>query len=142
MATKDKMNRLEDAISTAGKQWNDEDLYDILALLEKDYTKPQPAQPEKGSGNSLESVLPDLRRLMDEEERASGARPHPGQREESAPEPGFVTPEPHQAEEERPEEEAPEKPGKKGPVLPLALIAAAEAAAVVLLVLWWRQWSL
>jgi len=61
-------NKLESAIEWAGAQWRDEDLDDILALLDKDYTKPQEdplwVLPEQ---KSTISVLPQQLKLEDEE---------------------------------------------------------------------------
>lgn len=96
MASEQSMRRLDEILSKAGEQWREEDLDDIMALLDKDYTKPQqepapavqePApvlDPEKFMQEQSEPVsrrsmaLPDLNSLIFQEEE-SAFSPLPGQ---------------------------------------------------------------
>ena len=55
-ATKDP--RLDRELARAGSQWKDEDLDEILALLDKDYTKPQPKPDDE---------LDELKALLDKD---------------------------------------------------------------------------
>ena len=89
MASEQSMRRLDEILSKAGEQWREEDLDDIMALLDKDYTKPQqepapavqePApvlDPEKFMQEQSEPVsrrsmaLPDLNSLILQEEESA-----------------------------------------------------------------------
>ena len=91
MASAQNMQKLDEILSRAGEQWRDEDLDDIMALLDKDYTKPQQKKtpvvqepdefglfldPEKFSEEPAETVsrrsmeLPDLSSLIPQEDEA------------------------------------------------------------------------
>ena len=104
-------------------QWRDEDLDDILALLEKDYTQPQSAPREK----------PEQPEEKPEEQPVG-----PVLREE------YIPQEPHRAGlGEQPDfDETPAKPKKHWEVIPLSVVAALEVAAIVAVVIWWQQWIL
>ena len=54
-ATKDP--RLDRELARAGSQWKDEDLDEILALLDKDYTKPQPKPQPVDELDELKALL-------------------------------------------------------------------------------------
>lgn len=54
--------RLERKLAAAGSQWREEDLQEILDLLDKDYTKPQP-KPQPKPRDELE--LEELKALLD-----------------------------------------------------------------------------
>ena len=49
--------RLERELARAGSQWKDEDLDEILALLDKDYTKPQPKPQPVDELDELKALL-------------------------------------------------------------------------------------
>ena len=153
---------LDRKLARAGAQWKDEDLDEILALLDKDHTKPQPEPRDE---------LEELKELLDkdytraEPEKAPhfpplfGGEPIPEEpdravelpvREEPAEEAPAAE---EQAAEETliptlgeqadfTEEPAPPEDPRKERIRLKALtaVAALELAAIVAIVLWWRQW--
>ena len=148
-ATKDP--RLDRELARAGSQWKDEDLDEILALLDKDYTK---AEPEKAPH------FPPLFGGPEPVEPEEAPVPEPVAAPVAAPvaEPA-EEPVPTDAEEETFEETAvptlgeqadftqapakPEDPRKERIRLAvLTAIAALELVGIVAIALWWRQWVL
>lgn len=167
-ATKDP--RLDRELARAGSQWKDEDLDEILALLDKDYTKPQPKPQPVDELDELKALL-DKDYTKAEPEKAPhfpplfGGEPLPEEPEQEpvpvirAPEAApAAEPEP-EAEEETFEETAvptlgeqadftqapakPEDPRKERIRLAvLTAVAALELVGIVAIALWWRQWVL
>lgn len=167
-ATKDP--RLDRELARAGSQWKDEDLDEILALLDKDYTKPQPKPQPVDELDELKALL-DKDYTKAEPEKAPHfpplfGGPEPVEPEEAPiPEPvaapvaaPAAEPEP-EAEEETFEETAvptlgeqadftqapakPEDPRKERIRLAvLTAVAALELVGIVAIALWWRQWVL
>lgn len=164
-ATKDP--RLDRELARAGSQWKDEDLDEILALLDKDYTKPQPKPQPVDELDELKALL-DKDYTKAEPEKAPhfpplfGGEPLP---EEPVQEPVPVLRAPEAAPaaeaepEEAPEETAVPTLGEQAdfsekPLAPadprkerirlavLTVIAALELAGIVVIALWWRQWVL
>ena len=163
-----KSSRLERELAKAGSQWQEEDLQEIMALLEKDYTKPQ--EPPRDELEELKELLDKdytkeeppkpahfpplfgggpLFREPEEEPKPTqepveepGEQPveEPGERpvEEPAEEIAEAVAPGEQADFS---EEPPEQP-KKGwtSLLPLSIVAAVELAAIVAILIWWRQW--
>ena len=154
-----KSSRLERELAKAGSQWQEDDLQEIMALLEKDYTKPQ--EPPRDE-------LEELKELLDKDYtkeeppkpahfpplfgggplfREPEEEPEPTQEPEAAPEQPVEEPAEEIAEAvalgEQADfsEEPPEQP-KKGwtSLLPLSIVAAVELAAIVAILIWWRQW--
>ena len=162
--------RLERELARAGSQWKDEDLDEILALLDKDYTKPQPKPQPVDELDELKALL-DKDYTKAEPEKAPhfpplfGGEPLPEEPEQEpvpvirAPEAApAAEPEP-EAEEETFEETAvptlgeqadftqapakPEDPRKERIRLAvLTAVAALELVGIVAIALWWRQWVL
>ena len=162
--------RLDRELARAGSQWKDEDLDEILALLDKDYTKPQPKPQPVDELDELKALL-DKDYTKAEPEKAPhfpplfGGEPLPEEPEQEpvpvirAPEAApAAEPEP-EAEEETFEETAvptlgeqadftqapakPEDPRKERIRLAvLTAVAALELVGIVAIALWWRQWVL
>ena len=159
--------RLERELARAGSQWKDEDLDEILALLDKDYTKPQPKPQPVDELDELKALL-DKDYTKAEPEKAPhfpplfGGEPLP---EEPVQEPVPVLRAPEAAPAAEPEpEEAPEETAiptlgeqadfSEKPAAPadprkerirlavLTAIAALELVGIVAIALWWRQWVL
>jgi hypothetical protein len=160
--------RLERELARAGSQWKDEDLDEILALLDKDYTKPQPKPQPVDELDELKALL-DKDYTKAEPEKAPhfpplfGGEPLPEEPEQepvAAPVAAPVAePVPTDAEEETFEETAvptlgeqadftqapakPEDPRKERIRLAvLTAVAALELVGIVAIALWWRQWVL
>ena len=139
--------KLEQKLASAGSQWKDDDLDEIMALLEKDYTKPQPkddmdelkellekdytkAEPERAPHfPPLFGGGPIFREDGEEEEPASG------ERAEEAVEETVITTLGEQADFS----DGPAEPVKRQ--FPLTAIAVAELVALVGVVIWFLQWS-
>ena len=142
-----KNPKLEQKLASAGSQWKDDDLDEIMALLEKDYTKAQPkddmdelkellekdytkAEPEKAPHfPPLFGGGPIFREAGEEEEPASG------EKAEEAVEETVITTLGEQADFS----DAPAKPVERK--FPLVAIAVAELVALVGVVIWFLQWS-
>ena len=164
-ATKDP--RLDRELARAGSQWKDEDLDEILALLDKDYTKPQPKPQPVDELDELKALL-DKDYTKAEPEKAPHFPPLFGGEplaEEPVQEPVPVLRAPEAAPAAEPEpEEAPEETAiptlgeqadfSEKPAAPadprkerirlavLTAIAALELVGIVVIALWWRQWVL
>ena len=167
-ATKDP--RLDRELARAGSQWKDEDLDEILALLDKDYTKPQPKPQPVDELDELKALL-DKDYTKAEPEKAPhfpplfGGEPLPEEPEQE-PIPVIRAPEAAPAAEPEPEAEEetfeettvptlgeqadftqapakPEDPRKERIRLAvLTAVAALELVGIVAIALWWRQWVL
>ena len=167
-ATKDP--RLDRELARAGSQWKDEDLDEILALLDKDYTKPQPKPQPVDELDELKALL-DKDYTKAEPEKAPHFPPLFGGEpltEEPVQEPVPVIRAPEAAPAAEPEPEAeeetfeettvptlgeqadftqapakPEDPRKERIRLAvLTAVAALELVGIVAIALWWRQWVL
>ena len=139
--------KLEQKLASAGSQWKDDDLDEIMALLERDYTKPQPkddmdelkellekdytkAEPERAPHfPPLFGGGPIFREAGEEEEPASG------EKAEEAVEETVITTLGEQADFS----DGPAEPVKRQ--FPLTAIAVAELVALVGVVIWFLQWS-
>ncbi len=71
--------RLERKMAAAGSQWREEDLQEILDLLDKDHTKPQP-KPQPKPRDELE--LEELKALLDMDYTKPQPKPQPKPRDE------------------------------------------------------------
>ena len=167
-ATKDP--RLDRELARAGSQWKDEDLDEILALLDKDYTKPQPKPQPVDELDELKALL-DKDYTKAEPEKAPHFPPLFGgeplaEEPEQEPVPVIRAPEAAPAAEPEPEAEEetfeetavptlgeqadftqapakPEDPRKERIRLAvLTAVAALELVGIVAIALWWRQWVL
>ena len=150
--------KLEQKLASAGSQWKDEDLDEILALLDKDYTKPQPKPQPVDELDELKALLdkdytkaepekaphfpplfgggPIFREDGEEEEPASG------EKAEEAVEETVITTLGEQADFTQAPAK-PEDPRKERIRLAvLTAIAALELVGIVAIALWWRQWVL
>ena len=165
-ATKDP--RLDRELARAGSQWKDEDLDEILALLDKAYTHPQPPPQPVDELDELKALL-DKDYTKAEPEKAPhfpplfGGEPLPEEPEQE-PVPVIRAPEAAPAAEPEAEEETfeetavptlgeqadftqapakPEDPRKERIRLAvLTAVAALELVGIVAIALWWRQWVL
>lgn len=132
-------NKLEQSLKKAGSQWREDDLDEIMALLEKDYTQPE----QRRSLEKVQSLLQEDSPvemfgcgpiLMDDE--AAHAEPEQAQEEALSvpPAPGMAVPE--QADFT----DTPVKQRKPRTALTLALVGVVEAVALVAVAFWWLRW--
>ena len=158
--------RLERELARAGSQWKDEDLDEIMALLDKDYTKPQ-SQPK--------DELDELKELLDKDYTKAEPEKAPHFPPLFGGGPIFGEPDREEPAEEAPAEPAPEQPPEEAPAreesgpeeapqetaiptlgeqadftdapaepagrkLPLTIIAAAELVALAGIAVWFLLW--
>lgn len=133
-----KMNR-------AGELWQEDDLDEIMALLEKDYTKPRQEPSVLQLMSGMDAKEPPEKKNKPAREKAPKA---PGAGKKKAEPAGqkpweeYIPQEPHRVGTgEQPDfDETPVKPKKEWAVIPLSVVAALEIAAIVAVVIWWQQW--
>ena len=133
-------NKLEQSLKKAGSQWREDDLDEIMALLEKDYTQPE----QRRSLEKVQSLLQEDSPvemfgcgpiLLDDE--AAHEEPEQAQEEAlSVPPAAPGTAVPEQADFT----DTPVKQRKPRTALTLAIVAAAEAVALVAVAFWWLRW--
>lgn len=109
-------------------QWQDEDLDDILALLEKDYTQPQ------ASAQQLPPPREEVKQPQTKEKKPEATT----LREEYIP----AQPRYNGIGDKPDFDETPAKQQKHWLVIPLSVVAVLEVAAIVAVVIWWQQWIL
>ena len=96
----------------------EDDLADIYALLDKDYTKPS-QEPQKAAP-----------------EPAAAKSRKPGKKAAT----GHASRETRELSRELLEEPAAPAPGKKRSLIPMVLLAVAELALIAAVIVWWFQW--
>ena len=111
---KKAFDALDEELRKMNRHDQEDDLADILALLDKDYTKPRepdplpaaPRKPEKkaaATGHENRETRALSRELLHEENQSTPAR-------------------------------------KRRGLIPLAILAALELAGIAAVIVWWLQW--
>ena len=111
---KDAFDRLDEELRRMNQQAERDDLAELKALLDKDYTKPRepdplpaaPRKPEKkvaATGHENRETRALSQELLHEENRQTPAR-------------------------------------KRRGLIPLAILAALELAGIAAVIVWWLQW--
>ena len=112
---KKAFDALDEELRKMNRHDQEDDLADILALLDKDYTKPQepaPWEPE----------------------------PAPRKKERKPTASGHESRETRELSRELLEAEEPAPAKKRRGLIPLAIVALLELAGIAAVVVWWLQW--
>ena len=112
---KKAFDALDEELRKMNRHDQEDDLADILALLDKDYTKPQEPAPRE-------------------------PEPAPRKKERKPAASGHESRETRELSRELLEAEEPAPAKKRRGLIPLAIVALLELAGIAAVVVWWLQW--